>query len=1142
MIKTATISICIFFCVQIGNAQKARYTANHDALNALKDQFIEEGKQKEKRIAKYLRKNKQKQRSFFLEGNELSIIDIRNGMPVYYTTYNDGSVRSLGVDELRAGGRFGIDVAGENINLGVWDRGLPLAEHNEFQGRLMNSDAASEFSFHSTHVTGTIIAGGVNPSAKGFCYRADIRAFDWFQDTEEMVDEVLNQDLMVSNHSYGVPGGWNGANWLGDLGISDVEDYRFGYYDAEARNFDNIAYNAPYYSIVVAAGNERGDSGDGSIPPDGPYDCITGFSNSKNVFTVGAVRKLQGEYTGPEDIVMSSFSSWGPVDDGRIKPDFCAPGVDLLSASNEGNNAYGVSSGTSMASPSVAGVVALVNEAYLLFNNSLLKSATIKALLIHSAFEAGDTPGPDYEFGWGMVNAEKAVEFIQEVDGVNRQLIEGRLEEGEIYEIELNPQSGQKITATLVWTDPAGDVPPRILDPEDLTLVNDLDMSINDTSGAAAWPWILDPSMPMNAATTGDNFRDNVEKIEFNNPDSRPYTLRISHKGTLVNGAQDFSLILEYTSESSGITNLYWIDDNGNWNDGTHWSLSSGGGGSNSIPDANTRVVIDDNSIQGNSGSIVLEADAEIASLVAFTDKSLLLDLGGHTLTVGGTLSFSSDNFTIRNGKIVFTNSDELFNAQIDLHLSELEDINLHIGEQNQATWLMQDSDLIVDKFSALSGTVDFDNISIVSDSIELKSNIRSSAGVYMPTSYFVLGSDISFESNGTNSLIANNKTNLEIDLANVNTNFDLNVSGSDCTVSCTGTINDMLVDNSIVAWRQTNQSLSELAISNGSSIVLENNVVLRCVALSIQSEASDPVSLTANDAVEKGALEILERAKYCFENLMLENLDLLGSSSVGVGTNSTLINSDNWFVGACQNLLFADFTSEYLCEGGLANFQDISDGNVSAWSWSVNGEQQSIDSDFEFYFESEGIYDVGLTVFDDLGNSNSWTSPITIEESQIAENGIFQNETQLISLNLADRYQWYNYGQAVPGETDRIYIYNGEVGVYWVLTYEGSCNRRSEILDLDTDVVDLDADKNDIFNLRSANPVNDIIHIEWLTEMGGSILSLFDINGRKLLEKRIEPGERLSEFRINEAPSGSLLMFIQKEDSNYVKRLIKAE
>src|SRR5690606_39774574 len=133
--------------------------------------------------------------------------------------------------------------------------------------------------------------------------------------------------------------------------INNREDYRFGFYSSLSQQLDELAFSKPYYTVVRAAGNERTDVGDGTKNPDGPEDSITPEGVAKNNITIGAVGEVR-DYKGPEDVVMSSFSSWGPVDDGRIKPDLVAMGVNVFSTaiSSEGQqDSYTTMSGTSMA-------------------------------------------------------------------------------------------------------------------------------------------------------------------------------------------------------------------------------------------------------------------------------------------------------------------------------------------------------------------------------------------------------------------------------------------------------------------------------------------------------------------------------------------------------------------------------------------------------------------------------------------------------------------------------------------------------------------------------------------------------------------------------------------------------------------------
>jgi len=288
------------------------------------------------------------------------------GRPQYYITHNADAAETISTDKVYSGGSAGLSLDGTGQVPREWDAGTALSTHQEFDTRLTNVDATAVH-YHTTHVAGTIIASGFVPDATGMAYAASLMVFDWNSDEAEMAAEAATGAL-VSNHAYGWTRGWHGDTWYGNPAISDQEDYLFGFYDSSSEDWDDIAYNAPYYLIVKSAGNDRNDC-DPDPPDDYPcdrapdgYDCIGQQCISKNVLTVGAVDDITGGYTGPSDVVMSSFSSWGPADDGRIKPDIVANGIGLYSTWHTGNSDYNSIGGTSMAAPSVTGSISLLHQ------------------------------------------------------------------------------------------------------------------------------------------------------------------------------------------------------------------------------------------------------------------------------------------------------------------------------------------------------------------------------------------------------------------------------------------------------------------------------------------------------------------------------------------------------------------------------------------------------------------------------------------------------------------------------------------------------------------------------------------------------------------------------------------------------------
>ncbi|MCP4250322.1 MAG: S8 family serine peptidase [bacterium] len=499
---------------------------------------------------------------------------IVRGIPLYYGTTNADAADSIGTDEVLPGGLTGFGLTGSGQTLGVWDAGAVLGTHQELTGRVVQVDGAIGSHDHATHVGGTMVAAGVIPAAKGMSPSALLNAYDWNDDSTEMI-LAAGSGLRVSNHSYSFLTGWyyDWASgdwfWYGDVNVSETEDYYFGFYDAYAAEWDQIAFDHPNYLIVRSAGNDRNDSPpsgighwyfdpatgdwDWSTAPrngdgNGGYDSITHRGIGKNVLAVGAVLDVPGGYTTPGTVVMTSFSGWGPADDGRIKPDLVANGYQLYSPVDSGFADYDLKSGTSMAAPTVSGSIGLLLEHHQATHPSdpALLASTMKAMLVHTADECGSAPGPDYHFGWGLMNTAAAAQLIADDVGEPLTISEYTLTDGEDFELSILTTVGaDELRATIAWTDPPGTSPAPAVDPLDLMLVNDLDLRIDTAPpGTTHLPWTLDGTNPTAPAATGDNMRDNVEQIVVASPGNAAFVLRVSHDGSLASGAQTFSLIV----------------------------------------------------------------------------------------------------------------------------------------------------------------------------------------------------------------------------------------------------------------------------------------------------------------------------------------------------------------------------------------------------------------------------------------------------------------------------------------------------------------------------------------------------------------------------------------------------------------------
>ena len=312
------------------------------------------------------------------QGGTTRAVGFADGQPRYLKGLTLSQAAQIQTTNLWPGGLSGLNLTGTNTHIGLWEVDDVYTNHAEFTTnglRIQKLDAPGSFYNldvdHATAVAGALMAAGVDGNSKGMSYQAKLYAFQASDYILEMGDMAATNHLYLSNHSYQTRAAWVkfGSDWFwfGNILISGDQDYKFGFYGPEAADLDSLAYYHPRYLSVWAAGNERADPGlpapqpfphytfsgsslvyvtsmshRGTNSDSSGYDSLPPQQTAKNTLVVGSVNSYGG---------VSDFSSLGPTDDGRIKPDLAAPGESVYSPSYLFG--YSSPSGTSMAAPRV---------------------------------------------------------------------------------------------------------------------------------------------------------------------------------------------------------------------------------------------------------------------------------------------------------------------------------------------------------------------------------------------------------------------------------------------------------------------------------------------------------------------------------------------------------------------------------------------------------------------------------------------------------------------------------------------------------------------------------------------------------------------------------------------------------------------
>lgn len=429
----------------------------------------------------------------------------------------------------------GRGLTGKGIRIGIWDGNVVW--HPDFGKRVHVQEYESASGApHGTHVAGSVLGAGVlDPLGCGMAPQAE--AYTWNFNTGSN-GLSMQQEMDISQYKYGITLTQNSYGWYVKQRCPVIRTLINAQSDYE---LDVLSCEIPTLTHVFSAGNDQWGCMKQTEEIWGVVNYGLAARRAKNVIHVGAVTE-QGD--------MTDFSSWGPQDDGRVFPTVCAKGQQVLSVESLGT--YYRESGTSMACPVVTGHLALLQERFKQLNNGQeIRNDLLRAVVANTADEAG-RKGPDFQFGYGILNAERAVVSLEK-----RWWHTDKIANGEEKPLTISvPKGAKSLRVMLAWNDPPSKRARKYGEP---IMINDLDLKVKVGSNSFL-PWVLNTEKGKveEVAQRKEDHLNNMEQVTLDMTElAGESSVEVSVTAKrVVSGSQDY--VLTYWIEEDNGLRIVW--------------------------------------------------------------------------------------------------------------------------------------------------------------------------------------------------------------------------------------------------------------------------------------------------------------------------------------------------------------------------------------------------------------------------------------------------------------------------------------------------------------------------------------------------------------------------------------------------------